>query len=506
MSTPVVSARVVVAVGVLLGVSGDMLLRTSGLGLGFSVWVALVAAAVLGLHGGRGRPMGWESTLWIGLGVLYAAAVSWRDSPALALLAMGSAATCFALPATRGGTGPVRGGSVGAYLAAVVTTGLNAAFGVRFALQHAQLPRLLRPEDGGPGRRVATAVGWGVVIALPLLVVFGGLFASADAVFAALVADAVHVDFASVTSHAVVAGVLAWITGGYLYGSLTAGRAQPVAGERLRVLGITETAVVIGLLDVLFLCFVVVQFRYLFGGSALIDVTPGLTYAEYARRGFFELVFAVALVLPLLLAADALLKRRGSADEYVFRAFAGLQVLLVLAVTASALERMRLYLRAYGLTEQRFHATALLLLIAAVLVWFAATVLRGRRRRFAFGAVLAGLATVAVLHAVNPDAIIVRTNVARHAAAAAAGHATAFDAAYATSLGGDAVPVLIAAMPVLPDVERCIVARRLLRRWPPAEGLPLRSWSWSEFRARDVVRAHVAALRAAAGTGESCGA
>src|SRR6185436_18145319 len=112
---------------------------------------------------------------------------------------------------------------------------------------------------------------------------------------------------------------------------------------RRPTLGITEVATVLGSLDALFMIFVTVQFRYLFGGDDVVQVTPDLTYAEYARRGFFELVFAVVLVIPILLAADWLLDRRTPRDTRVFRGLAGAQVALVLAVAASAFQRLRLY-------------------------------------------------------------------------------------------------------------------------------------------------------------------
>ena len=64
---------------------------------------------------------------------------------------------------------------------------------------------------------------------------------------------------------------------------------------------------------------------------------------------------------------------------------------------ASALERMRLYQRAYGLTELRLYSTAFMLWLAAVCCWFLVTVLRGRRSGFAIGAVVTALATVVAL-------------------------------------------------------------------------------------------------------------
>src|SRR4029450_7185907 len=122
-------------------------------------------------------------------------------------------------------------------------------------------------------------------------------------------------------------------------------------------LGVTETAIVLGLLDVLFLKFVVVQFQYFFGGAARIQAVAGLTYAEYARRGFFELVGVAALVLPLLLAAHWLLRKEKARDEIVFRVLAGAQIALLFVMMVSAFQRMRLYQREYGLTELRVYTT-----------------------------------------------------------------------------------------------------------------------------------------------------
>ena len=70
-------------------------------------------------------------------------------------------------------------------------------------------------------------------------------------------------------------------------------------------IGATELAVALGAVNLLFLAFVLVQLRFLFGGSGLVEQRVGLTYAEYARHGFFELVVVAVLVLPLLLGVDA---------------------------------------------------------------------------------------------------------------------------------------------------------------------------------------------------------
>lgn len=254
-------------------------------------------------------------------------------------------------------------------------------------------------------------------------------------------------------------------------------------------LGVVEVGVVLGLLDVLFFSFVMVQLRYFFGGAGVVLDSAGLTYAEYARRGFFELVWVAALVLPLLLAAHWLLRKERPAHERIFRVLAGVQILLLFVIMASAVQRMRLYQGEYGQTELRLYTTAFMGWLALVFVWFALTVLRGQRERFACGALVAGLFVVGALHLVNPDALIVRTNVRL---ADAQRH---FDAAYAAGLSADAVPALVEALPAMPEQDRSHVACRLLDMKPRWERADWRSWNWSRAEARRLVSEHEATLR-----------
>ena len=162
---------------------------------------------------------------------------------------------------------------------------------------------------------------------------------------------------------------------------------------------------------------------------------------------------------------------------------------------ASALLRMRLYQQAYGLTELRLYTTAFMGWLALVFVWFLATVLRGRRDRFAFGALVAAFAVLLLLDGLNPDALIVRTNVNRAGAAATDN----FDERYASGLSADAVPALIASLPALSEPKRATVARTLLARWSPPEERDWRTWNWGRARAWQAVEANRANLEALAG-------
>ena len=512
---PPVGVTALLVAGVVLGVVGDALLRAPGpVGLNLSLWIASVAVAALALHRRAALALDRERVAWLVIGVVFAAGLAWRDAPPLKLFALGCATLSFALAAHRPAASWVRRAGVLRYAGALALGALHAWTAATLAIVDATLstPRV---ETGRTARwRRAAAVARGLVIATPLVAVFGALFMSADAVFADLVLNVVRIDVEPIVSHLLLFSVSAWLATGYLRGFLTGTELPPLRvlwrdsalvalTPKRPTLGITEVATALAALDLLFLVFVIVQFRYLFGGDALVQVTPDLTYAEYARRGFFELVVAVFLVVPVLLAADWLLERRSRRDDLVFRSLAGVQIGLVLAIMASAFQRLRLYHASYGLTESRFYAMVLLIWIGAMLFWLAATVLRGRRDSFAIGTLASGLATVALLFVINPDAIIARANVARMASADAP---VRFDVAYATSLSADAVPVLIEALPALPRDVQCPLARHMLRRWPPDRDRSIRNSNWSAARASDAVREHEARLRSMVGPDQECAA
>ena len=498
-----------VIAGLLLGTLGDALMRVPPpVGLNLSVWIASVAIAALVLHRVAGLTLDRERVAWLMIGVLFAAFLSWRDAPRLKFLAVGSVVLTFALAAHRLSAAWVRGAGVVRYAVAVVLGAVHAWTAAVLAIVDV---RRFSPRVRTPGARwgTASAVVRGLAIAAPLIAVFGSLFVAADPAFEQLVVSAFRFDFERIASHILLFSIFAWISTGYLRGFLTGTNhrtdAQPIEGEHTPatnwVLGTTEMSTALAAVDLLFLTFVLVQVRYLFGTDALVQITPGLTYADYARHGFFELVVAVVLVVPMLLVADWALDRRTRRHVAVFRVLAGAQIALVLVIAVSALQRLRLYHASYGLTESRFYAMVLLFWIGAMLLWFAATVLRGRRDLFAFGTLASGLMTIAMLFVVNPDALIARANLSRMLTADAR---VRFDVAYATSLSADAVPVLIDALGVLPADVQCPIARHMLRRWPPERSRSLRSWNWSAARAGTTVREREAWLRSMVGPGLSC--
>jgi len=468
----------VLGAAALSGIAADVLLRAMPWGLNALICTAGIVAAGAWLvrrhRVGVSRDAPWLAVAALLLGSNFVA----RDSTTLHRfdtigIVIVLSVACLSMQGVA-----LRGRHAWQYVRAGIDAAVSAWTGVFPLVGHdvtwRELPR------GRLGEARAAALGG--IAAFPLLVVFGGLFASADAVFRDLVADLFAIDFEALLSHTLVIGCFTVLVAGYFRGALL--RAAPAANadEHGLSLSIVPVATALGLVDLLFLMFVVIQLRYLFGGADLVATATGLTYAEYARRGFFELVTVTALVLPVLAGADWLVRNESPEHQRTFRQLAGVLLLLLAVVMTSAFERMRLYVGAFGLSEIRLYSTAFMLYLAGVCAWFAWTTLRGQRRRFAFGALVQGFAVLGGLHLANPDALIVRTNLARPPAE------RPFDGWYAASLSADAVPLLLDALPRLDERQQCTVAAGLREQLGRLERDGWRSWNFARARARRLLR------------------
>ena len=488
----------------LLGVLADPLLRNGPWGLGLLVWMAVFAAIAVALVRQNGHPLSSESRIWLAVAILFAAGLSWRDADMLQffdVLAMLSALVLLAMSIDAIPVPGLAAARVRDLIRAAFGTGVDVATGVLpLLLRDAELHTAPRPSNGWSVRRIGRAL----VITAPILLVFTLLLAHADPVFGSFFTFP-DVDVEVVLSHIVFAGFFAWVVGGWLRRSLLAHPAAGTAATPLPLtLGATDVSIALGTLNVLFAAFVVVQIGWLFGGEALVLRTTGLSYADYARRGFFELTWVAGLLLPVLLGARALIPASDSRTLRLYQRLAVPLVVLLGAIMFSAGARMRLYVHYYGISTDRLYATAFMIWLAMVFVWLALTVLRSRPRPFATGMVVSGFVVLFTLNVLNPDALVARANLARGGAERSGAAGT--DLRYVASLGGDAVPVLVPAL-TAPDAavgtaapgDRCAAADILLERWTGERRARMASnwaqWNSARSRATRAVRAHEAELR-----------
>jgi hypothetical protein len=237
--------------------------------------------------------------------------------------------------------------------------------------------------------------------------------------------------------------------------------------------------IILGLVDLLFLGFVIVQVPYLFGGMELVQNTPDFKLAEYARRGFGELVAVAALVLPMLLVSHWVLRRDTGRPENIFRILAGVQIALLFVIMASAAQRLILLTGelGYGMTTVRFYPMVFMIWLAVVFGWFALTVFRGARRHFAWGALWSAIVILGATNLMNPDAFIVRTNLNLMQ------QGREFDVHYNSSLSDDGLPELLDSIESMSGADQEKLVQRLaLRYCEKRDEEDLRSFNFSRDR------------------------
>jgi hypothetical protein len=487
-----VTARRLLLDAIVLGGLADAFLH-DGFGIGLLAWMIIFAVTFIHIkrrQGGLSR----EQAGWLVTALFFAGSFAWRDSATLGFYDFLAMLTALALlGATSSAASPVRtvlGQRVRDLAHVLARSAGMVAAAVFLLLGACGLGTGVQEWSNGRTKSVVRAT----LIALPLLLVFGVLLGSADPVFGSLF-RLPNIDFGTVISHLVVAGFFTWVVGGWLYGALLYDRPSPRLREGMPItLGSLDVTIVLGGLVALFGLFVSVQIGWLFGGERLVRATTGLGYAQYARHGFFELVWVSLLVLPVLLATRSALREDDGIAVRRHRLLSIPIIALIGGIMASALGRMGLYVHYYGLSMDRLFATVFMFWLAIVFAWFGVTVLRGRTRDFAAGMTITGFLTLAALGSVNPEALVARVNISRATIALTVGDsinasaatsatrppntASPIDYAYLTSrLTGDAVGNVVGALVAkavspngsparLTEVKaRCDAVRRLFSRY-----------------------------------------
>ncbi len=485
-------ARRVLGVALLLGVLADVLFDGPRLGVNVPVAVGalLVASWLLRRRGTAPDPL----DAWLPIAALASAAfVAITGDRFLALVDTtvalgftGASVVAFAgVPVTR------RGADVVAALATYTLAAVLSAAGPAL--------RLARPVQGVPRRLPATVapVARGLLLGVPVALVFAVLFASADPIFRRSMDDLLgfSIDLGELPGRIVFTIACAWLAAGLL--SVAAIGVPPLAGASLGAaagwqtvsrsprLGVPEAVTILVLVDLVSGAFVALQLAYLFGRLDTL-AAAGMTYSDYARRGFFELVAAACLAGGLLVVLELVIAGR----TRVYVAAALVLVGLTVVVLVSAWQRLELYQLAYGWTELRFYVAAAIVTLAVALGFGGVLLVRDRMRWLGHGLVVIGLVSLLTLNALAPAAFVATRNIERglDATLVPDGGYDGIDTGYLGALGDDAVPVMVEALPQLDDPLRTQVLIQLEARRAELTGDPgwtsPAAWNLARERAR----------------------
>ncbi|KAB8145540.1 DUF4173 domain-containing protein [Chloroflexia bacterium SDU3-3] len=500
----------VVLGALLLGALADQLVIGRWPGLAVPLWVLLALVALFAL--GRAEHVAaTPANTWLGAAaLLFASFVALRATPALVFLDVVAVLGLLVLLVAFYRSHALARLPLLAALGRVCRT---CVFSLVEPIQLAQQALALGlPLRGGLLRRMFPFLR-GLLIAAPLLLCFGWLLSAADATFSAYLSRiftlTLPLQFDTLVWHSFAAVVLAWVCAGALAVAICtpplAVAHPPAEGETqrldqqgagLRFLGWVESITVLGLVDALFAAFMLVQAGYLFGGLDTLQRSE-MTYADYARRGFAELVVVACMSLWLLWASYMVSHRAPGRQRMLFDGACVVMVVLLIGMLCSAFQRMLLYEQAYGFTELRLYTQSFMVWLGALLVLFVVALVREQPRAFVWGGLASALVVLAVLNLANPEQLIVRANLQRYHDIGKLDHY------YLTRLSADAYPALVDALPTLPsDTQGEIMCELALHRGHLADMVADGWRGWNLARSRGL-----AALEAVVPPGEAarCG-
>lgn len=338
------------------------------------------------------------------------------------------------------------------------------------------LPWLGRSAQAVRGLRASAAALRTVLWSLLGLLVFGVLFASADALFAewagAIVPD---VELDSFVLRAFITVAVGGVVLAATYLGLNPPNVETGSGPTRPVARRYEWLAPVLIVDAVFLVFLAAQATANFGGHEYVERITGLTYAEYVHQGFGQLTVATALTLLVVWAAARKAPRTTAADLAWLRGSLGLLCALTLVVVASALYRMHLYQEAYGFTELRLLVDVFEGWLGLLVVGVMAAGVTLKAGWLPRAALLSGAGFLFLLAAINPDAWIAQRNLDRYEASGQV------DWEYLQGLSADAVPVL-ATLPA--DVAGCALTGH-----EPSDDDWL-EWNFGRHRAEPLIRSH----------------
>lgn len=412
------------AAGVLVLATGiaSAWLLDAGYGFNIAVLAALLAATALASGRTIGRRPGWWSAVWgvSTLGLLCLAA--WRGEPGPYWLAVLCALTVGAL-AVHGGRGWA------AVLRAPVSLAMRWDAVARWTWK-----ALYSLTSLGRSRARNSIIAAGVT--LVLLTVFGALFAAADPVFARFW-DAVGSLFSG-WSPLPILWFLVGVGGALVVGH---GAASPMRWDRLparaakplnRNLWLAPLAAVAAL----FAAFDGIQVSVLFGDYRAVLKSTGMSYADYARQGFWQLIVATVLTLVVIGLAIRWSPRGGRRDEVIASITLCTLCVLALVIVGSALRRMTLDIDAYGLTLPRVAVVAIEIWLGLLFIVLAAARCRPAVAWLPRGVALSAVLVAAAYVGIGPSHLVAQVDVNRYL------NGQYVDLTYLNNLPADARPEL----------------------------------------------------------------
>jgi hypothetical protein len=267
-------------------------------------------------------------------------------------------------------------------------------------------------KEGKKGR-IITRIALGLIISIPILALIIWLLSSADIIFKDMFLD---IPVSRIIKHFFVILAVSIYAICFLWSILKSyDEEKKPSYSKIKWKKFLDPVVlitIISLLNIVYIVFSVIQFTYLFWGETFI-LPSSYTYAEYARRGFFELVAVSVINFIIILIAVSFIRKENRKVHLASKVLLSLLVGLTFVLLISAFYRMVIYEKAYGFTYLRIFVQAFMVLllflfiINIIYIWY--TKLPIIKSYFVMT-----LMVYMVLNFSNVDRVIARNNIDRY--------------------------------------------------------------------------------------------
>lgn len=336
----------------------------------------------------------------------------------------------------------------------------------------------------------------GLILSIPIILVLASLLASADPIFGEKITEFLKIfrieNLTEYIFRLIYILLLAYVFIGVLVQAIhpkfEITRPEPNKPAFSRFLGSIETKIVFISINLLFVSFLVIQFRYFFGGEANISETA-FTYSEYARRGFGEIITVAVLSLLIYYAFHSITRLESSKQKRWFTGLSILVFLQVLVMLVSSYQRLVLYEQAYGFSRLRTYSHLFLPWLAVLILVVIILEILQRQGHLAFSLLVIAIGFVATTIIFNIDGFIAKQNIQRATISSQEGYA--LDFYYISELSPDAVPTLLSGYLADNPATKDLLGANLSCRWNEVqnkESLPWQSFNISRFKSEQLLQ------------------
>ena len=313
----------------------------------------------------------------------------------------------------------------------------------------------------------------GIIISFPILALLIWLLASADIVFQKYLDKLLVINI----NPEIVLRALIVIVASYFFVGIFAktfadskkSENSLIENNQSKFLGLIESSVVLGAVELLFLVFIIIQFFYLFGGKIYVWGIPEyITYSEYARKGFGELIAVSIISFLLIYGIDKFGKRENIFQKRIFKVLGSILVLELFIIMASAFKRLSLYVDGYGYTFPRLLSFIFLFWLFFIFLIFLYKIFSEQKEtHFIFSAFWLTILFWAGINILNPDGFMAKKNIERY------GQGRQIDVNYLIRLSEDAIPEIMEIFEAAGDEKaKGDIANELYLNYNPPQNVP----------------------------------